>query len=527
MTFAHPWAFAALAALPLLWWWHRARLRPRDVAWPSLILWKRLPAPDPAAIARHRRRADLALWLAMAGVLALVFGALGVTVATSVREPLHVGVVLDVTASARGPFEEIHQDTRAFLATLPAGSVVDLSIVPGGTWRGLTYAEALKRVDAAEATDAPGDTAAAAAGLAGSDLVAVFTDRPGPAELGAWRVHPAAADTEAVEALAVADGSLYAVVRGRREVNGVKFTIGGREPREDVLDVFDGQKLFVRPMPAEGTLAVLLTRPDGAPSNNARFWCSGSAPTRVGLAGRDFPALRRALEGAGVFAEIGGAPSIWVGEVPPTFPDAPAILIDPAKGVPGYFEVEGEVDAPVVGIPDRNAPYVRAAAAADLQQLQVAKSRKLRFLKDARVLVNHLIYQSGRTVVIAFDPSAPNSNWTRLVSFPIFWAEVAKFLRPGASRLLSTGDSLTDRDGPHSFPRAGLFTHAGETIAVNLDDPGEISQIASPAEPSLPPLDLPDKSVIRSVSTVPPAWGALAGLLLLVLSWLASRPRRP
>ncbi|KAF0242626.1 MAG: hypothetical protein FD180_3808 [Planctomycetota bacterium] len=527
MSAAYPWALAALAALPLLWWWHRARQRPRDLEWPSLLLWKRLPAPDPAAIARHRRRADAALWLAMAGVSLLAIGAAKLTFRTFAPAPIRVGVVVDVTASARGTFEEIRDDAVAFVKGLPGDSVIDLAIVPGGAWSGISSGDAAKRLAAAEPTDAPGDAASVAARLAGDDMVVVFGDRPGPSGVAVWRVHVASPDRQAVESLTQVEGNLLAVVRSDRwEMNALKIQMDGLEqPKEWVTVQKPGRGLFRR-LSSASTLTISLYGRDGAPSNDARFWCAGADPTPVGFAGRDFPALRRALEGAGLRPELGGTPSIWIGEVPEAAPAGPAVIIDPSKGVPGLFEVEGESTAPATVIPDLTDVHVKVAAAADLSKLQVARARKLTFSKPPVTLVDPLIYLCGRTLVLAFDPSAPNSNWPRLVSFPLFWADAARLFRPAAGRMISTGSSLPDREGPKLFLRAGLFTHNGEPVAVNLDDPRELEEAASPAAPASPRLDLPAKNVISSERTVPPAGGALAGLALLILSWLAARPRR-
>ena len=527
MSAAYPWAFAALAALPLLWWWHRARRRPRDVEWPSLLLWKRLPAPDPAAIARHRRRADAALWLAMAGVLALVVGAAKLTFRTLAPAPIRVGVVVDATASARGQFPIIREDAKAFLSQLPGDAVVDLTVVPAGEWRGLTKAQAIDELAKAEWTDAPGDVVGAAARLAGNDVIAVFSDRPGPAEIATWRVHPWGPDTHAVEALVVSNGELFAVVRVG-EGERLKVTIRAGEEAESLdLDYPPaGRALLRRPIGSPKTASVEIQLLDGFPSNDARFWAASGDPAAIGIAGRDFPALRRALEGAGVRPELGGAPSIWIGEVPEAAPVGPAVIIDPAKGVPGLFEVEGELMAPETRIPALIEPLVKVAAAADLSRLQVSRARKLRFMKTPVTLVDPLIYLCDRTLVLAFDPSAPNSNWQRLISFPLFWADAARLFRPAAGRVISTGAALPDRDGPIPFLRAGLFVHNSAPVAVNLDDARELAEAASPASPASPRLDLPTKNVILSEKTVPPAGGALAGLALLILSWLAARPRR-
>lgn len=523
MSLAYPLALAALAALPLLWWWHRSRQRPIELEWPSLLLWKRLPAPDPAALARHRRRADLVLWLAMAGVVALVAGAAKPTFTTLAPAPVRVGVVVDATASARGAFAAIRGDAEAFVKGLPGDAVVDLAVVPGGSWSGLGRDEALAALAKAGWTDAPGDPAAAAARFAGCDLVAAFSDRPGPDGVAVWRVHPAGKDTHAVEALAAGDGELLAVLRGAPgERITTRIQLGGDQRTSDVAIPDEGRALLRFPAPSLPAASIELP-PDGFPSNDVRSWAGASDPTPVGLAGRDLPALRRALAAAGLRPETGGAPAIWIGAVPDAAPTGAAVIIDPPKGVPGLFELGEELTSPESRITDLNDPLVKVAAAADLAKLQVSRARRLRFVRPARALVEPLIYIADRTLVLAFDPTAPNSNWPRLVSFPLFWADAARLFRPSAARSLPTGGSLPGRDGPQPFLRAGLFLYNAQPVAVNLEDPAELS--SPPATPASPPLDLPSKNVIRSSHTVPPAGGAITGLILLLLSWLAARPR--
>ena len=528
LTAAFPAAFAGLAALPILWWLHRARLRPRELEWPSLLLWRRLPPPAPQAVARYRRRASLTLFLAMGAAAVFTAGAAGLSAVVRQPEVVRVAVIVDATASARGAWDEIRADAEAVLAELPGNAVVDLTIEPVESRTGLSIADARLRLAGASPTDAPGDPGAAAARAAGADAVVVISARSGPEGLGTWRVHPAGGERGAVESLSIQEGELIAVLRNRGAARRMPWVlrIDGSESRGDSAAPADGRVLLRLPAPGAHEVSLSL-EPDGFPSNDARFWVPDPGSVPVSLAGRDFPALRRALEGAGLSPFSGSPPAIWIGSVPDAPPDGPAILIDPPRGVPGLFEVGEALADPEIRILEINDRLVRVAASSDLSRLRASRATRLRFLRETLTLVDPLIFRSGNTLVLAFDPSAPNSNWTRLVSFPLFWADAARIFRPGTARRVATGASVPWRDGPRQFHTAGIHTLDGTLFSVNLEDPAELSFADNPAVSRVPRLDLPEKSVIRSRWAVPPAGAALAGLFLLALSWLAARRQTP
>ncbi|NUN50407.1 MAG: hypothetical protein HUU15_16465, partial [Candidatus Brocadiae bacterium] len=251
-----------------------------------------------------------------------------------------------------------------------------------------------------------------------------------------------------------------------------------------------------------------------------RHWASPGSPPTVSVAGRDSLPVRRALEAVGLVPVAGGAdPRIWVGEVPSSPPRSPAILIDPARGVPGLFEFDGVTEAPALRIGEATDPLIRAAAAADLDRLTVLRSARLRFLRPHRTLVDPVLFDSDGVLVFAFDPAPPNSNFSRLVAFPLLWAEAARRLHPAPRRTLPTGGSISGQ----VLVQSGLVVRDGVVWAVNIEDPDELAP--PDATPAAPTLDLPSRTVIRSRSTLPPTVAAIAGLSLLILSWLVSRTR--
>lgn len=73
MSWAAVWALVGLAVLPVLWFLHRRRSRPRTVALPSLIFMQ----PEAAAAPARRQVLDPELWLAGLAAILLVLAAAG------------------------------------------------------------------------------------------------------------------------------------------------------------------------------------------------------------------------------------------------------------------------------------------------------------------------------------------------------------------------------------------------------------------------------------------------------------------
>jgi hypothetical protein len=486
-------------------------------AWPTLILWKRLPPPSREEAARERRRVNAVLLCALgaAGLWALAAAAPAFTAWRA--EPPVVGVVVDDTASAMGAWESIRDDALRFLNSLPADATVRLAVVTGP--RAVTTpADAARILRAWTAGALPGNPAAVAAALPPCDRVAVFSDREGPAGPWAWRVHPSPPDRAAVLALWGEEDALVAAVRAYGPT-AWSARVDGR----DVAGTTDGTAL-VRVPAARPAAATFRVAADGFPANDARAWTDGGSGEPLAIAGRDLPALRRALEGAGAATLLGGAnPRIWIGEVPATSPTGPAILIDPQKSVPALFDLGDPLPEPRATIPDPSDPAVRSAAAADLASLTARTARRLRFTRDAHPLVDPLVFQSGDTLVLAFDPALSNSNFTRLVAWPLFWADAASRLGFAPERSLPTG-STAPRGAAGSTRLPGLLEAPGGVYEVNLDDPDELMPVR--AEVAAPSLEIPSKRAIRSRFEPPSAFGAIAGLLLLAGAWLlGGRPK--
>ncbi len=115
MSLGVPLALAGLAALPLLWWLHRRRARPRVVVLPSLMFLR----PEAEAARRPRpRRVDLELLAALLAAALLVLGAADPRLA---RET--TGRRVRVVVSGGAPLEARGARARvdAALAALRAG----------------------------------------------------------------------------------------------------------------------------------------------------------------------------------------------------------------------------------------------------------------------------------------------------------------------------------------------------------------------------------------------------------------------
>jgi len=135
VTFAVPGALFGLALLPALWLLRRWRDRPRDLTWPSLLLWERAAAGGTAA----RRSVDPLLVLESIAVLVLVLAASGPVLGarTALRVVVHVdeGPHMD---ARRSDGRTAREATRAEIERLraAAGRAADEAAVVEVPWRG-------------------------------------------------------------------------------------------------------------------------------------------------------------------------------------------------------------------------------------------------------------------------------------------------------------------------------------------------------------------------------------------------------
>lgn len=177
-----PWAFAALAvAVPLVWWWHRRRGRPRTVVVSGLAHWRAVAHATP----NRRRAASLELAVAIATVVALVVGAAGPVVVGN-REAAQWTVVVDRSASVGAtrvdaPYAAAIEQLDAWAASdavAPAFDVVAIPPLDGDA----TLAAVARARPARVASDPAFDRTVRAAVAAGGTVVAI-ADRPPPRDL--------------------------------------------------------------------------------------------------------------------------------------------------------------------------------------------------------------------------------------------------------------------------------------------------------------------------------------------------------
>jgi von Willebrand factor type A domain/Aerotolerance regulator N-terminal len=366
---ANPLGAAGLAAVAVLLWLHRRRLRRRRVPVSTLLLWRRVP---PAPPVRRRPRFDALLFVRLALVLALVGGLLGPFLGApgvpGASAPLLV--VLDVSASMQA---RERGGTRFALARRRARALVEGSdetmlVLAAERPRVAVRWTAdrrrvLERLETVEPLDVPGDlepslalARAETSGRSGA-RIAVLTDVPRPAAAPAtmrWVEVGRTDDNVAVAGLTVDDPpgghpALTAVVRnhsGTARRVAVEASAGGRRWARRTLDLAPHavRTLTLRDPPAAGEVEVGVEPGDAlAVDDVARAWLAPRPPLDLLVVG-DRPegaaalaAVARALPGMRVRSLPTGA---WTGTAagaivvfdrtapaPPT--DAPALYAAP------------------------------------------------------------------------------------------------------------------------------------------------------------------------------------------------------
>jgi hypothetical protein len=131
VTWAAPWALIGLAALPVVWWLHRRRKRPRPVLLPSLLFLR----PEPEAAPARRHALDPELWLSLLAVGLLVGAAAGPRVLErAAGRTVRLVVSGGLPAAARGYRERVEDVVSRIEAALgPADRLVRASEPSAGT----------------------------------------------------------------------------------------------------------------------------------------------------------------------------------------------------------------------------------------------------------------------------------------------------------------------------------------------------------------------------------------------------------
>ena len=536
MTWLYPLGLLGLLAVPAvivlsLWRWRR-----RDVAVPSLMLWRGLAAAArQAPRSRRRRRVDPLLVLRVAVAVALAGALCGLAWVRPERVARRLVIVADLSASmaARRPdgrtrWQACADELRALIDRAGADGRVTVVPLPPPT---LSF---VRQRDSGLATLA--DLAPQSASLEPSELV--------NAAANALRGHPGALVVvatdrqieglpEGIHVLAKGDASdnlgIVAFAEARRPGGGHEVLVGvasasAGEMSVEVTLLGDGRELGRQrsTVPARGRVSVVFDVPIGSVAELAarleggdalplddRAWLRRSPrPARVALLGEPSPALRRALaaqEGvtvveaaSGAVEPPDGALAVYYRSVPSRLDRGRIVVVAPSQSV-GSLRLAGEAE---VGEGAVVAPRDPLMAAVRLDGVRVGPAARLLappgFETLARAgdvpLIGRWREGEAEAVYVGIDPA--RSTWPLSPSFPIFWANATAWGGAGATCFAASG--LLD---PAETQAVGDETWLPEGLATELAPRTQAT-------------------VARRLT----GWLAIVGLALVVAhGWLAAR----
>jgi hypothetical protein len=527
VSFAAPWAFAGLLlAVPLVLA-HLRRRRPRVREVPSLLAWRRSPAPVGAATRRlgspaHPLLLALQLLALVLFVLALARphadgGAPGPTRAFVVDDSIWMGA----SEGGRTRLEAAEATLRDELEALPGSERVAL-ILAGAEPRSLYVGSAddapgaLARI---RPTFGPADLGAAlrlAAGLprdGGAVELLRAPENPAPRTVGGEGEFRERVVGRAIADQGIAEPSARCLGGAGRCELFARVASTAAAPREDQVEVLSGGKRLsaqtVR-VPASGSVPVAFEAPPGAhlelalstgdplaADDRAFVDVPAAAPIPITLVGepQDAEPLARAL------LAVSGAKVTL--RTPADFRPADArraevLVIDgkaPKRAIPAGVPAVVRVDPPRLPGGKVDGPLARSrlsgedAGAAvldgvDLGSLTIGRqgARRLTLPPWLRAvawapggpLLALGTHAGSREAVLAFDPSA--SNLPQLASFPRLVENLVAWSGEWAPGAVTAGAPFLA--GRPSGARATLVADAGRAVegttrtALKLDRPG-------------------------------------------------------
>jgi hypothetical protein len=598
MTFLHPLGLLALAAVPALivlslWRWRR-----REMSVASLLLWREVAALARRA-PRSQRRRLLDPLVALRVAVALAVAAALCAPVWLHRVPLvrRVVIVADRSASmatrqpdGRTRWEVCREELLSLLGRLGASDRASIVAVPEPTDQRIPPELApdeaialLRQMAPSEEPVEPPELVAAVTAAARSQpdaRVVLATDEPPQGLPNGVGVLAVGGPTRNRGIVAFAarrrpDGKLEVLVGVANAAVGpasveIDLLADGREVGRQMVDVpalGRGQAIFEGDLDKATVLEARLAGSDELAVDDRAWLARRSRPLRIALVGNTNYYLRRALAVQPAvevvdFAEPpeGSARQDW--DLLVCYRDVPKqlagqiVLVAPAKPVGGIALGEPiRVGEPAVVA--RGDPLMESV---DLAGVQAGPVRPVAtpegFATLARAGQVPLIgrwHAGGATLIyVGIDPA--ESDWTRSVSFPVFWANVVAAcsgqaagsggfatVRPGDVVRLGIGEAgatLIEPDGTRRRvtggvvrpEKVGVYTVEAdrgrtERLAVGLLSATET--LATGTTVPLPPGFLQGAVGGETTSTLYLSqWLALAGIgLILAHTWLANRGR--
>ncbi|MFP4057482.1 MAG: BatA domain-containing protein, partial [Candidatus Brocadiia bacterium] len=510
-----PWGLLGLASLPALlalslWRWRR-----REVAVPSLLLWRDVAEEErQSPQARRRRRLDPLLVLRLAVALALTAALCGPVWVAPRRPRRRLVLVVDGSASmaarrpdgrsrweaARGPLLEaldaMDSADRVAIVLAPAHRPVPTEPV--------SPAEAARLLRQLGPADAPrGAEALAEAALGAARryphgrVLAVTDERPErlPPE-ASLLASQGSEGNRGIVAFAVrrssGDGGprvLVGVLNASRRPASVEVALrAGESEWRRTAPVPPGARRAVVFAPDLGDATALEARLEGrdALAADDRAWLARRpGPLRVALVARQAYYLRRALavqDRVGVVDCVtppdGALPpgcdlAVWVHQVPPVLDGGRIVLVAPRRPVGGLGLGEPVTPAgEAVTVADHPlTANVELAGVALGRVPRVAPPQGFHTLARAGDVPLIGLWREGATEALYVGMDPGEGDWALHPSFPVFWTNVVAWapgqvpggfaaVEPGTVRQLGPpGQPLTvvgPRDTRRELPR-GVF----------------------------------------------------------------------
>jgi len=475
MTFGHPYVLLALPVLPLVALLYIRRAGRREMAVPSLALWRAAAVGTAAETGTRLGAFDLPLVLALAFLASVILAAGGPVLTLGKRSAPHVLVIVDRSASmtAPGKFAQARSEALELLGRLDSGKVtiIGLPLAAGPVLHGLVPAQARLRLLSLSPTDLPleiGGELSRCAGVARrASVVVVVTDnpRPVPERLAGKPVlvvsRGGRVRNVAIDAFEVTPGDggavhvFLAVKNYSDEAATVPVAVRvwrGAGPLTAATALAGKSRTLVLPpggragltesLPAGDSIGADLDVDDGLDvDDHAVAVRAGPGRVRVAYVGRGNQFILRSLEllpdvALSQFRLTGDVDAefdlyIYDGVTPDKLPGGDVVLVDPAGRV-GPFNVRGATAGEWRGaVKVKDAPVLRHVNVAALRFKRTlsidggpAAETLVRLAgADAAVLMR---WQDDKTrvLVIGCGLVLSETNWPMQSSFPMFWADV-------------------------------------------------------------------------------------------------------
>ena len=481
ISLLEPAALYGLLLLPVLALLQLLLPRAREITVGSLIFWQTAVADASVSTARWFRRLDLASWLLLLTLGAIILALSGPGIVGSPEQGVVAVMAIDTSPSllmtdggSQSRLKALRTNVETFLSELPPGMQIAVVTIPGSTGDDAIEGAAGDIRDRVMSRLRASQRPLEARILRNRLLllhnmtaapVVLFTDLS-PYDDGAAPppfVHLLATGGRATNlALTRANVSFrpegpFAMVSYRASAGlearaTMTFSGPGLAPLRLEMAFAPGEGTWTFPVPRalpdQVAIEVELTD-DFAADNRLRLVRTEARRWRIGYVGRADPSLLALMRAADAEVyEIDAAAGLWpeeldltvfVDRLPPEGFDGPAVLVNPPSST-GPLERTGRKGGHVENwaIADPGHPLAsnlptRGPKIIDRPSFKLAAGTTVIITADqGDPLVVAYRDAASRRVAVLFDIAAANTNWADQVSFVLFWSNCFRFLSAGA-----------------------------------------------------------------------------------------------